>query len=162
MPNEFKIRNGLVVDAGGAQITGSLAVSSSSSNFNGNVQITDSASNSLLVKGSGTTSATNAFRVEDSAGNRDEIEININNCTKYEKVWTLDETYYTERVIENGVNEYLDPADQQYELTRVYDRSFISAYGTFYFRDTFKPQLVHEYLKYNYCGYGAKPRIVNR
>lgn len=68
MPNEFKIRNGLVVDAGGAQITGSLAVSSSSSNFNGNVQITGSASNSLLVKGSGTTNATNTFRVEDSAG----------------------------------------------------------------------------------------------
>lgn len=102
------------------------------------------------------------LRVQDSAGNRDEIEININNCTKYEKVWTLDETYYTERVIENGVNEYLDPEDQQYELTRVYDRSFINAYGTFYFRDTLKPQLVHEYLKYNYCGYGAKPRIVNR
>jgi hypothetical protein len=102
------------------------------------------------------------LRVQDSAGNRDEIDININNCTKYEKVWTLDETYYTERVIENGVNEYLPIEEQQYEIMRVYDRSFINAYGTFYFRDTFKPQLVHEYLKYNYCGYGAKPRIVNR
>ena len=68
MPNEFKIRNGLVVDSGGATVTGSLAVSSSSSNFNGNVQITGSATNSLLVKGSGTTSATNALRIENSAG----------------------------------------------------------------------------------------------
>ena len=29
MPNEFKIKNGLVVDQGGAQITGSLRISGS-------------------------------------------------------------------------------------------------------------------------------------
>lgn len=102
------------------------------------------------------------LRVQDSAGNKDEITITINNCTKYEKVWTLDETYYTERVIENGVNEYLPPEEQQYELLRVYDRSFINAYGTFYFRDTYKPQLIHEYLRYNGCSFGARPRIINR
>jgi len=48
-------------------VTGSLGVSGSS-NFNGNLTITGSASNSLLVKGSGTTNATNALRIENSAG----------------------------------------------------------------------------------------------
>jgi hypothetical protein len=36
--------------------------------FSGNVQITGSATNSLLVRGSGTTSATTAFKVENSSG----------------------------------------------------------------------------------------------
>ena len=41
---------------------------SGSARFSGNLTITGSATNSLLVKGSGTTSATTAFLVENSAG----------------------------------------------------------------------------------------------
>jgi|694.fasta_scaffold00244_69 hypothetical protein len=91
------------------------------------------------------------LRVEDSAGNRDEIEIFINNCSKYEKVWTLDETYYQDASTETEVR-----------IDRVSTRDFINAYGTFYFSDTLKPQLNNEYLRYNNCGIGAKPNEINR
>ena len=42
---------------------------SGSSRFSGNVQITGSATNSLIVRGSGATSATNALLIQDSSGN---------------------------------------------------------------------------------------------
>lgn len=91
------------------------------------------------------------LRVEDSAGNRDEIEIFINNCSKYEKIWTLDETFYTDA-----------STDTELRIDRVSTRDFINAYGTFQFSDTLKPQLTNEYLTYNGCSIGAKPNEINR
>jgi hypothetical protein len=91
------------------------------------------------------------LRVEDSAGNRDEIEIFINNCSKYEKIWTLDESFYRDAGIPNV-----------YAIDFVSTRDFINAYGTFYFSNAQKPQLVNEYLKFNGCGIGARPKEINR
>jgi len=94
MPNEFKVRNGLVVEGGSTIITGSLIVTggitgslsgsggggspafpftgsagiTGSLNVVGNTTITGSATNALSLRGSGATTATNTMRVENSAG----------------------------------------------------------------------------------------------
>jgi len=164
--------------------------------------------------------------VVDSEGSTDEIDISINNCLGvYEKIWTLDQTYYVQDentgavagvpellrdavssipveyggreydfvpqvvitggggsgatatavvanksvvalVVTNGGQDYTSPPDVYIEesigrIKRVSTRDLISAYGNLYFDGSARPGLVHPLLRYNGCGYGAIPRVVN-
>jgi len=166
------------------------------------------------------------MRVVDSEGSTDEIDISINNCLGvYEKIWTLDQTYYVQDentgavagvpelladsvssipveyggreydfvpqvvitggggsgatatavvanksvvalVVTNGGQDYTSPPEVYIEesigrIKRVSTRDLISAYGNLYFDGSARPGLVHPLLRYNGCGYGAIPRVVN-
>jgi len=67
--------------------TGEKFQVSGSSRFNGNLSITGSSTNSLSVKGSGTTSATSTLLVQDSSTNSS-LEILDNNSAKVGRVST--------------------------------------------------------------------------
>ena len=65
--NRLTLSNALLNSTVGVTITGSLSVTGSAT-FDGNVFITGSGTNSLTVRGTGATSATNALAIQNSLG----------------------------------------------------------------------------------------------
>jgi hypothetical protein len=93
--------------------TGEKFQASGSSKFNGNLTITGSSTNSLLVKGSGTTSATSTLLVQDSSANSS-LEVLDDNVTTVGRFSGFSNSATTLRIGHKTSNQYatnlvLDP-----------------------------------------------------